>query len=393
MNAAWPAEEQHLLDQARALIPTLADRAPTTRANRDVPPETLADFRRLGLLRIIQPRRFGGLQLRFSLFSRIVETLTEGCGSSGWVYAVLGEHQWLLASYPCKPRPTSGATTPLRSRHHPWPPARSPSAPPAAGAYRENSRSPAAVPTRPGPSSASSSAPQATPSGIAYLLVPFTDIEIIDDWHVLGLAGTGSRSLKLRDAFIPEHRCVLLSDLLAGTPPGAAVHPDYPLVRAPRGLLVNYSLPPVAIALGRKALAVALAGLRTRVSRGITRMAASEYIQITIAEAAATIDAASLTLWHGRRHAEQRVASGEPIPPELVHRTRRDMTHAQHQVKAAVEQLVEICGARSVYDADPLAQIRRDILTVLTHNVASRQAAMGAWGRWALQDDQPLSPS
>ena len=30
---------------------------------------------------------------------------------------------------------------------------------------------------------------------IAYLLVPFTDIEIIDDWHVLGLAGTGSRSL------------------------------------------------------------------------------------------------------------------------------------------------------------------------------------------------------
>ena len=69
------------------------------------------------------------------------------------------------------------------------------------------------------------------------------------------------------------------------------------------------------------------------------------------------------------------------------------MTHAQHQVKAAVEQLVEICGARSVYDADPLAQIRRDILTVLTHNVASRQAAMGAWGRWALQDDQPLTAS
>ena len=65
-----------------------------------MPPETIADFHRIGILRIIQPRRFGGLQLRFSLFSRIVEILTEGCASSGWVYAVLGEHQWLLASYP-----------------------------------------------------------------------------------------------------------------------------------------------------------------------------------------------------------------------------------------------------------------------------------------------------
>ena len=111
--------------------------------------------------------------------------------------------------------------------------------------------------------------------------MPFTDIEIIDDWHVLGLAGTGSRSLRLRDVFVPEHRCVLLSELLAGTPPGAEVHADYPLVRAPRGLMVNYSLPPVAIALGNRALAVALASLRERVSRGITRMAASEFVQMT----------------------------------------------------------------------------------------------------------------
>jgi 3-hydroxy-9,10-secoandrosta-1,3,5(10)-triene-9,17-dione monooxygenase len=382
--------EQPLLDHARALLPTLAERAPAATTNRDIPPETIADFHRLGLLRIIQPRRFGGLQLRFSLFSRIVETLTEACASSGWIYAVLGEHQWLLASYPLQAQidvwgdnPTALASSSLAPRA---------TARPTPGGWRLSGEFPF--------SSGSTHAKwaiigaflgaTADPSAIAYLLVPFTDIEIIDDWHVLGLAGTGSRTLRLHDVFIPEHRCALLADLFAGTAPGAAVHADYPLVRAPRGLMVNYSLPPVAIALGRKALAVALASLQTRVSRGVTRMAASEYVQIAVAEAAAIIDAASLTLRHGRQAAEQHVASGHPIPPEIVHRTRRDMTHAQHQVKAAVEQLVEICGARSVYDADPLAQIRRDLLTVLTHNVASRQAAMGAWGRWALQDAPPL---
>src|SRR5215469_17486878 len=93
------AEEQRLLDAAHSLVPLLTERVAATNANRDVLPETIADFHRIGILRVIQPRRFGGLQLRFSLFSRIVELLTEGCASSAWVYAVLGEHQWLLAGY------------------------------------------------------------------------------------------------------------------------------------------------------------------------------------------------------------------------------------------------------------------------------------------------------
>src|SRR5262249_50879553 len=87
-------------EAAQALLPRLTERAAATNAGRDVVAETIADFHRTGILRIIQPRRFGGLQLRFSLFSRIVELLAEGCASSGWVYSGLGGHQWLLASYP-----------------------------------------------------------------------------------------------------------------------------------------------------------------------------------------------------------------------------------------------------------------------------------------------------
>jgi 3-hydroxy-9,10-secoandrosta-1,3,5(10)-triene-9,17-dione monooxygenase len=376
--------EQVLLAEARDLVPVLAERAAAATVARDVSAETIADFRRIGILRILQPRRFGGLQLRFWLFSRIVEILTEGCASSAWVYAVLGEHQWLLASYPLQAQidvwgddPHAVASSSLAPRAV---------AERIAGGWRLSGDFPF--------SSGSSHARWAIigaflgaagdPATIGYLLVPFTDIEIVDDWHVLGLAGTGSRTLRLRNAFVPEHRCVLLHELLDGAPPGAQVHADYPLVRAPRGLLVNYSLPPVAIALGNRALAAALAALRNRLSRGVTRMADSEFVQMTLAEAAAAIDAATLTLHSGRAAAEALVEAGRPIQPDYVMRTRRDMTFAQHQVQWAVERLVELCGARSVYDADPLASIRRDLLTVLTHNVASRQAAMGAWGKWAL---------
>jgi 3-hydroxy-9,10-secoandrosta-1,3,5(10)-triene-9,17-dione monooxygenase len=382
-------EEQHLLAAARALVPGLSQRATTTNAVRDVAPETIAEFHRIGILRIVQPRRFGGRQLRFSLFSRIVEIVTEGCASSGWVYAVLGEHQWLLASYPLQAQIEVWGDNPLALASSSLAPRST--AERTVGGWRLSGSFPfssgsshaqwAIIGTfldRPGDSAA-----------IAYLLVPFADIEIVDDWHVLGLAGTGSRTLKLRDVFVPDHRCVMLADLLAGTVPGAQVHADYPLLRAPRGLMVNYSLPPVAIALGNRALRAALATLRGKVSRGVNALAASEFVQMAVAEAAAAIDAATLTMYNGRVTAEALVAQCEPIPQELVMRARRDMTYAQHQVQWAVERLVEVCGAQSVYDSDALAQIRRDVLTVLTHNIASRQAAMGAWGKCALSPALP----
>ena len=86
-----PDDERAVLERARALIPRVAERAPAAAAARKLPAETIAEYRAAGILRILQPRRFGGMQGRFSLFSRIVEELTHGCASSGWVYAVLAD--------------------------------------------------------------------------------------------------------------------------------------------------------------------------------------------------------------------------------------------------------------------------------------------------------------
>jgi len=99
-DSALPPDERELLERARALIPRLAERAPAATAARQVPPETIAEFHDAGILRILQPKMFGGLQGRFSIFSRIVEELTWGCASSAWVYAVLAEHQWIVTGYP-----------------------------------------------------------------------------------------------------------------------------------------------------------------------------------------------------------------------------------------------------------------------------------------------------
>ncbi|HVH77177.1 MAG TPA: acyl-CoA dehydrogenase family protein [Stellaceae bacterium] len=376
-----PDEERVFLERARALVPVVAERAPAAAAARRLSPETIADFHAAGILRILQPRRFGGLEGRFSIFSRIVEELSYGCASAGWVYAVLAEHQWIIAAYPEKAQidvwgehPGAVAASSLAPRA---------AASRAAGGWRLSGRY-----------SFSSGCDYAQwaiigaflgemgdPRAIAYLLVPFAEIEIVDDWHVLGLAGTGSKSLVLDDVFVPEHRAVMLADLYAGTAPGALVHPQYPVVRAPRGYLVAYSLPPVAIALARRGLDIACRTLAGRVSRGVTRLKDSEAVQMAVGEAAAAIEAATLLLYEGRRATTEAVSSGRHIAEAEALGSRRDMVFAQHQAAWALDRLCEAAGARWVYDDDPLGMIRRDVTTIVTHHAASRQAAYAACGR------------
>jgi alkylation response protein AidB-like acyl-CoA dehydrogenase len=383
-DSSLPDQERVILERARALIPLLAERAPAATAARQLPARTIAEYRHAGILRILQPKRFGGLQGRFSLFSRIVEELSYGCASSAWVYAVLAEHQWIIAQYPEQAQidvwgedPEAVASSSLAPRE---------AARRVAGGWRLSGHYPfssgcdyaqwAIIGTFLGE--------KGDPRHIAYLLVPLAEVEIVDDWQVLGLLGTGSKSLVLRDVFVPEHRSVMVSDLFAGTPPGALVHPDYPVLRAPRGFLVSYSLPPVAIALGRRALDIACAALARRVSRGVTKVAESEVVQMALGEAAAAIDVATMLLHSGRESSTAAVSSGRKITEAEALRARRDMVYAQHQVAWALDRLCELDGARWVYDRDELGVIRRDVMTILTHHAASRQAAMAPYGRMLL---------
>ena len=60
-DSMLPEEERAMLERARSLIPRLGERAPAAAAARKLPRETIAEYRAAGILRILQPRRFGGM--------------------------------------------------------------------------------------------------------------------------------------------------------------------------------------------------------------------------------------------------------------------------------------------------------------------------------------------
>ncbi len=83
-----------------ALVPALRERAAEAAAERRLPDATIADFQRLELARCLQPVMFGGYGSDYRVFTRIIRTLAQGCGSTAWVYAVFGEHNWLIGMFP-----------------------------------------------------------------------------------------------------------------------------------------------------------------------------------------------------------------------------------------------------------------------------------------------------
>jgi 3-hydroxy-9,10-secoandrosta-1,3,5(10)-triene-9,17-dione monooxygenase len=379
-----PHRSTALLDAARAMVPALAAREPATMSARHVSAETIAEYHRTGILRLMQPRRFGGHQASFGIFSHIIEILAEGCAASAWVYAVLGEHQWILACMPERAQQDVWGDDPLAVASSSLAPRETARA--TTGGWRLSGRFPfssgclhaqwAVIGAR--CEDAAGNRPT------RYLLVPIREIEIVDDWEVLGLRGTGSRSLLLNDVFVPAHRSVLLRDLYDGTTPGAQVHPDYTLLRAPRGLLVPFSLPGVAFTLARRALNLVANALRTRLSRGVRVMGDSEVVQQQLGEAAAEIETAALVMNARREKTLALVDSGAVIPPEQVMRNRRDIAFAVWQSRRGVERLVELVGARTVYDAEPLQSLWRDVVTISTHTVVSRHLGMVPYGRMLL---------
>lgn len=372
------AAEAELLARARAMVPGLAARAASVTAERSVSDETISEFHQSGILRVLQPRRYGGYQAPFGLFLDILDILIEGCASSAWVYAILGELQWVIASLPERAQEEIWGTDPLAVAAGsiiPRVPARR-----CEGGWRLTARYPFGSGCLHAQWVFIAARCQEADGQeqVRYLVLPVGDVEIVDDWHVLGMRGTGSRTLALHDVFVPEHRTIPLPGVLAGTPPGRYVHADYGLLRSPRYFLVPFVLPAVAFGLARHALPKAAASLA---ARGGPR---SDVLHFRLAEAAARIETANMIFATRRAESLARLEQGEPIGEYDAARNRRDVAFAFRSLREGVEELAALNGARTVYDSDPLQPVLRDIMTIANHIVLNEEMAMVPYGRLML---------
>ena len=77
-----------LIQRARELAPALIARAEKTASERRIPDETIAEFKEAGLFRMLQPSRWGGLEVDPKVFFEVQMTVAAACprpASTTWM--------------------------------------------------------------------------------------------------------------------------------------------------------------------------------------------------------------------------------------------------------------------------------------------------------------------
>ena len=375
--------------QARELVPVLRHRAAQAETARMMLPETAKDLHRIGALRALQPKRWGGMELDFIAYVEIPMELARGCASTSWNVVNLMIHNWMLAMYD------------ERAQADVWD--RDPAALIAAGIAFPQGRARKADGTESGyvisgKWNFSSCVNIAEWCMLAVTvrdgdevidhrmcLLDKSQYEIIDDWHTLGMRSTGSMTVIAKDVFVPEYRALCMADIRGGdTFPGARGNPN-PLYRVSLTALGGHGIAATALGNAMAALEHTLALVKER-STNYTglKMRDQQMVQHRIATAGVKIDAARLMLRTDALEV-QALANKNSIPDmQEKLRYKRNAAYAATLCTEAVDALHTVTGATGIYQSYPLERIFRDAHALGAHISLNFDAQAPSWGLVAL---------
>lgn len=373
---------EKVVDAVRDLLPTFEERTREAEDARDVPETSIAELQDAGFFRLLQPKRFGGLEADPITFYTAVRLIASACGSTGWVASVVGVHPWQLSLFPEQAQLDVWGDDPhvrMSSSYAPTGRARV-----VEGGYRLDGRWSF--------SSGCHHASWVLLGGIVTdedgnqidfrtFLLPLGDYRIDDVWDTVGLRGTGSNDIVVEDAFVPDHRSLSFTDTSRCVCPGQDANAA-PLYRIPFGSIFSYSVttPIIGMAEGAYNAHVGYMKERVRVSYGKVKAAEDPFSQVRIADAAAETDAAWLQLERNFGELMRYAEAGEKIPMSLRLRVRRDQVRGTTRSIGAVDRLFENSGGRALANGTQIQRFWRDAHAGRVHAINDPERALSMYG-------------
>ena len=377
------------LAEALSLVPALRERAARGEDERIMLPETLADLHRVGALRVLQPKRWGGMEFDYVAYVDFAEALGRGDASIGWNTGNLLIHHWMLALYDEK------------AQQEVW--GENPEALIASGiAYPQGSgkKAPGGFVVS-GRWNFSSGVNVADWNMLACIvrdgdkvidhrmcLMHKSEYEVVDDWHVLGMKSTGSMTVVAKDVFVPEHRALCMYDARGGDGfPGAKGNPN-PLYRVPLSALGAHGIGGAAVGNAQAALDLTVEHVKARsTSYQSLKMRDIQTLQVRVGAAGARIDAARQLLRRNCTEAMEIARAGVIADAPTKLRFKRDLAYAAQLATEAVDILHAMAGANGIYNSYPIQRIFRDAHALGGHFSFSTDAQFSAWGLATLGGD------
>lgn len=354
-----------LLAQIRELQPVLKKRATQCESERRVPLETVADFKKVGLHLIGVPTRFGGFDLELDVgFAAAIE-VGRACGSSAWMASQWPIHNFFIGIFPDQaqrevwgsdPHALSSTASAVKES----------TIRPVEGGYRLS-----------GKWAMSSGVDHAQwlillntgdPTGaVALALIPKSDFKIVDDWWVMGLRGTGSKTVVIEDAFVPVHRVRSRVEFMTSGPKAAELSGSI-TYRCPNLVIYPWTLasPMLGMVQGMVDEVMIQLPRRRNMLTGKPQ-SAEDAFRVRFAEASAMADTALLIFRDSMNELMTQARSGVPAARAEIVRFNRNRAFAVRLALQAAELLFDCAGGGALYDSNPIQRLYRDVKAASRH--------------------------
>ena len=352
------------VDRARALAPLLAAAADEIEEQRQLPPRVVDALIEGGFFKLLIPRSLGGAELPPLVYVQVLEEIARAEPSTAWslgqnsgcsmtaayldpavVHEIFGPPHGILAWGPDLPGAGRGIAVAdgirvtgrwgfaTGSRHASW-----------LGAHV--------------PIFDEDGTPRINPNGrpvVRTVLFPKSSAEIIDNWQVIGLRGTGSDSYAVEDLFVPQrYTCSR----------------DNPAERRERGTLYCFTsgmvyamgFSNVSLGIARGALEAFVELARDKIPRGARNpLRNNNVIQSQVAQCEARLRSCRAFIHETLEEMwDEAVQRGE-FRPDQHARLRLASTWAIQQSREVVADIYSAAGATAIFNENPFERRFRDM--------------------------------
>jgi 3-hydroxy-9,10-secoandrosta-1,3,5(10)-triene-9,17-dione monooxygenase len=370
--------------RAAALAPTLAQRRRATLDLRRLPEATVADIVAAGFFKIMQPARLGGHELPYGSQVPISAALAPGCGATSWIVSVVATHHWMLAKFDPKAQDDVWGKDADAYACSAFGFAEASMAK-VNGGYRVSGRWTY--------SSGSNHAAWAMivlavardgqPPERRFALVPRADFEVMDNWRAVGLRGSGSHDIVVRETFVPDYRTIGFDDIDLVDSPGTKAN-RAPTFRLQTFGVFNLTGVGPAIGLAKGALDAFTDAIKQRRGTFGAKIAELQNIQIRVSESSAEVDAARHIAEYHIGHLQQAAMTGKGADKTQILKHQRDCAYIGRLCTRAIERLAEAQGAGGLSEDNPVQQALADIKGVCAHITMGWDANCVPYGKTLL---------
>jgi 3-hydroxy-9,10-secoandrosta-1,3,5(10)-triene-9,17-dione monooxygenase len=383
---------EQMVGRAREMIPALRERRAETERLGRLPDDTVREFVDAGFYRILQPRRFGGYEFPLPIFTRVALELSRGCPSSGWAYTLTAGHGHVLAvlfGEECQVD-VAGADGDIRmpGRIRPGIIHDEDGGYRVSGAFDYVSGCDSATHLILGFMREGGDSRQGELATEMVGIVDRADVEIVDNWDVLGMRGTGSKRVVVDEVFLPAHRMIRFDPSPDAEPtPGRAVH-DAPIYRqGPIGSLLFSETAAVAIGAARGMLDLYEESIRTRRTSVLPLVPMTEHPQYPrfYGDALQLIEVAESALLHSDEQYMEWSRLAEETDFEFtMERDALLQLRKQYCAKLAddaVHLMLRTNGSAGMRTGSDWQRYVRDFAVLMTHNTLQPELSANAYGR------------